>query len=232
MSARSFDSESSSVSPQSIHPLVDEVVMPMESSANPTPLLGVDVPSDHVVLLPIQPLVEEVVEPMKSSVNPTLLLESVESTKVVTSMQSSTDSTLLLESVESTKVVTLKQSSFDPILLFKSVESTKVVTAMQSSIDPTLLLEIVESTKLVMSMQYLVDPTLLRGSDVSIDYAFSISNSVLSNQGGIPLTSSTPPPSLRMVSFYWNDLVEPCVPSSGPFEIRVEVNTKKFTNVL
>jgi hypothetical protein len=29
----------------------------------------------------------------------------------------------------------------------------------------------------------------------------------------------------RMVSFDWNDLVEPCLPSSTPFQIRVEVNS-------
>jgi hypothetical protein len=72
---------------------------------DPTPLLGGDVPSDHVVSQPIQPVVEEVVMPMQSSADPTLLLESVESTKVVMPMQSSVDPTLLLESVESTKVV-------------------------------------------------------------------------------------------------------------------------------
>jgi hypothetical protein len=79
---------------------------------------------------------------------------------------------------------------------------------MQSSVDPTLLLE---STKVYQSggpMQSSADPTLLLGSDVSTDYVFSISSSVLSEQGGIPLTSSTPPPSPRMVSFDWNDLVE------------------------
>jgi hypothetical protein len=51
---------------------------------------------------------------------------------------------------------------------------------------------------------------------------------VLSEQGGIPLTSSTPPPSPRMVSFDWNDLVEPHLPSSAPFQIRVEVNSKNI----
>jgi hypothetical protein len=50
MSPKSFDCESSSISPQSIHLLVDEVVMPMQYSANPTPLLGGDTPLDHVVL--------------------------------------------------------------------------------------------------------------------------------------------------------------------------------------
>jgi hypothetical protein len=118
------------------------------------------------------------------------------------------------------------QSSTDPTLLLESVESTEVVTSMQSSVDPTLLLESLESTKVVTSMQSSVDPTLLLGSDVSTDYVFSISSSVLSEQRGIPLASSTPPPSPRMVSFDWNDLVEPHIPSSAPFQIRVEVNSK------
>jgi hypothetical protein len=63
---------------------------------------------------------------------------------------------------------------------------------------------------------------------VSTDYVFSISSSVLSEQGGIPLVPSTPPPSPRMVSFDWNDLVEPHLPSYAPFQIRVEVN---LTNI-
>jgi hypothetical protein len=79
--------------------------------------------------------------------------------------------------------------------------------------------------KVVMPMQSLDDPTLLLGSDVSTDYVFSISGSILSEQGGILLIPSTPPPSPRMVSFDWNDLVEPRLPSATPFQIRVEVNS-------
>jgi hypothetical protein len=79
--------------------------------------------------------------------------------------------------------------------------------------------------KVVMSMQSSNDPTLLLRSDVSIDYAFSISGSVLSEQGGIQLVPSTPPPSPKMVSFYWNDLVEPRLPSTASFQISVEVNS-------
>jgi hypothetical protein len=104
----------------------------------------------------------------------------------------------------------------------------KVVTPMQSLVDPTLLLESAESTKVVTPMQSSANPTLLLGSDVSTDYVFSISSSVLLEQGGIPLTSSTPPPIHRMVSFDWNDLVEPFLPSSAPFQIRVEVNSNFF----
>jgi hypothetical protein len=99
---------------------------------------------------------------------------------------------------------------------------------MQSLYDPTLLLGSVKSTKVVMLMKYLDNPTLLMRSDVSTDYVFSISISVISKQWGIPLTSNTPPPSPRMVSFDWNDLVEPHLPSSPPFQIRVEVNSKNI----
>jgi hypothetical protein len=49
MSRSSSDSEYFSISLQSIHPFFDEVVVPMKSSVDPTPLLGGDVPSDHVV---------------------------------------------------------------------------------------------------------------------------------------------------------------------------------------
>jgi hypothetical protein len=63
---------------------------------------------------------------------------------------------------------------------------------------------------------------------VSTDFVFIISKSVLSEQGGIPLVLITPPSSPRMVSFDWNDLVEPRLPSSAPFLIRVEVNSTKI----
>jgi len=103
-----------------------------------------------------------------------------------------------------------------------------VVTPMQSLPDPTLLLESVESIKVVTPMQYLDDPTLLLGSDVSTNYVFIISYSLLLDQGGILLTSRTPPPSPRMVSFDLNDLVEPHLPSFSPFQIKFEVNSKNI----
>jgi hypothetical protein len=79
--------------------------------------------------------------------------------------------------------------------------------------------------KVVTLMQSLTDPTLLLGSEVSTDYVFIISSSVLLEQGGISHILSTPSPSPRMVSFDWNDLIEPRLPSSTPFQIRVEVNS-------
>jgi hypothetical protein len=101
----------------------------------------------------------------------------------------------------------------------------KVVIPMHSSADPTLILGSDESTKVVMPMQSSYDPTLFWGSDVSTNYVFRISSLVLSEQGGILLTSSTPPLSPMMVSLDWNDLVEPFLPSFTPFQIRVEVNS-------
>jgi hypothetical protein len=101
----------------------------------------------------------------------------------------------------------------------------KVVTPTQSSVDPTLLLKSVESTKMITSMQSSADPTLLLGSDVSTNYVFSVSSSILSEQGGISLIPSTPTPSPRMVSFDWNDLFEPRLPSYVHFQIRVEDNS-------
>jgi hypothetical protein len=154
------------VSQHSIQPLVDEAIVSMQSSTDPTPILGVDAPSDHVVLQSIQPVVE------------------------------------------------------------------KVVALMKSSVDPTLILESVESTKVVMSMQCSGNPALLMGSYVSTDYVFIISSSVTSEQGGIPLTWRTPLPSPRMVSFDWNDLLDPLLTSYAPFKIRVEFNSKHITNLL
>jgi hypothetical protein len=74
LSASSSNSESSKVSSQSIHPLVEKVVTPMQSSADPTPLLGGEVPLDLVVSQPIQPLLEKMVMPMHSFADPTPLL--------------------------------------------------------------------------------------------------------------------------------------------------------------
>jgi hypothetical protein len=92
----------------------------------------------------------------------------------------------------------------------------EVVSSMQSSANPTSLLGSDESIKVVSPMQYLADTTLISRSDVGFKYVFIISSSVPSEQGENPFSSSTLPPSARMVSFDWNDLVEPCLPSYAP----------------
>jgi hypothetical protein len=91
---------------------------------------------------------------------------------------------------------------------------------MQSSVDPTLLLESDKSKEVTLPMKSSVNPTLLLGGDESFDHVLSISSFVPSEQGSIPLSSSMLPPSPREVSFDWNDLVEPQIPSSTPFQIR------------
>jgi hypothetical protein len=73
-------------------------------------------------------------------------------------------------------------------------------------------------------MKYSADPTLVLRSDVSFNYVFIIYSSVPSEQGGNPLLLSTLPPSTRMFSFDWNDLVQSCIPSFATFHIIVKVN--------
>jgi hypothetical protein len=74
LSASSYDSESSEVSSQSIQPLGEKLIMSMQSSVDPTPILRGEVPLDLVFSQPIHPLVEKVVMLMQSSVDPTPLL--------------------------------------------------------------------------------------------------------------------------------------------------------------
>jgi hypothetical protein len=75
----------------------------------------------------------------------------------------------------------------------------------------------------VSPMQSSTNPTPPLRSDASFNYVFSISSSVPSEKWVIPLSSSTLPPIPRMVSFDWNDLVEPHLPSSAHFQITVMV---------
>jgi len=71
-------------------------------------------------------------------------------------------------------------------------------------------------------MQFSTGPSLHFESDVSIKHVFFIVGLEPSEQGGIPLPLSTLPPSSKSISFDWNSLVEPHIPSSTPFQIRVE----------
>jgi hypothetical protein len=96
----------------------------------------------------------------------------------------------------------------------------EVVVLMQSSVDPTLLLESDKPKEVTSPMQCSVNPTLLLEGDASFDHVLSISSSIPSSLGSIPLSSSMLPPSPRVVSFDWNYLVEPQIPSSKPFQIR------------
>lgn len=46
--------------------------------------------------------------------------------------------------------------------------------------------------------------------------------------GGISVSSSVPPPTYRSVSFDWDNLLEPPLPSILPFQIMVRVNSTNF----
>jgi hypothetical protein len=80
---------------------------------------------------------------------------------------------------------------------------------MQFSANPSLLLNSDKSKEVTFTMQSLVNPTLLLGGVASFDHVLRISIPAPSKQGSISLSLSKLPPSPRMVSFDWNDLVEP-----------------------
>jgi hypothetical protein len=88
---------------------------------------------------------------------------------------------------------------------------------MKSSVYPTLLLESDKSKEVTFPMQSSTNPTLLLRGYASFDHVLSIFSSVPSEQGSITLSLSTLPPSPKMVSFVWNDIVEPLLPPSAPF---------------
>jgi hypothetical protein len=85
----------------------------------------------------------------------------------------------------------------------------EVVIPMQYSVNPTLLFESDKLKEVALSMQSSVNPTLLLEGDASFNHFLSIYSPVPSEQGIILLSLSIIPPSPRVVSFYWNDLVEP-----------------------
>ena len=95
---------------------------------------------------------------------------------------------------------------------------------MHSLVNPTLPLES-DKNQVVKSMQSLSNPTLHLESDVSTSHIFFTASSELTEQGGIELVSDEPPPSSRIASFYWDSLVEPCLPSDAPFQIKVKVES-------
>jgi hypothetical protein len=80
---------------------------------------------------------------------------------------------------------------------------------MQSLGDPTILLESDKSKGVVAPMQFSVDPALLVLVLYLLFHVLSISSSIPSAKGRIPLSSSMLPLNPRVVFFNWNDLVEP-----------------------
>jgi hypothetical protein len=160
----------------------------------------------------------------------------------IMSMHSSADTPLPLEDDASLDLVVSHpiqpmvmsmQSSIDTTLIFGGDASLDLVVShpiqpmvgdvdvlMQSSTNTTLLLESDKPMEVTFPMQSSVNPTLLLKGDVSFDHVLRISSSVPASLGRIPLSSSMIPPSPRVVSFDWNDIIEPRIPSSTPFQIR------------
>jgi hypothetical protein len=150
---------------------------------------------------------------MQSSAHTTLLLGGDVSLNhvvlhrvqpAVASMQSSTNTTLIFGVDASLELVV--SHPIQPMV-------EKVVVLMQYSSDPTLLLESDKSKEVTSPMQSSINPTLLLGGDASLDHVLRIYSPIPSEQGHIPLSLSMLLPSPRMVSFNWNDLVEPRLPS-------------------
>jgi hypothetical protein len=84
-------------------------------------------------------------------------------------------------------------------------------------VDPTLPLES-EVNKVVGPIQSLIDPTLPLESEVDTTQVLLVT-SYFSGQGGISPISMEPPLSTEVISFDWNSLEEPCLPSYLPFQI-------------
>jgi len=80
----------------------------------------------------------------------------------------------------------------------------------------------------VEPVQSLADYTPLLGGEVPNKRVCLISSRESSSIGGILLSSNVPPPSSKSVSFDWDSLVEPRLPSVAPFQIKVRVNSINF----
>jgi hypothetical protein len=209
------NSESSLVSQHSNPSLVDTLVVTMQSSAKTTLVLGSDVSLDHVVSHHAQPVVMS----MQSSAETTPIFGSDASLDHVVSHLVQLEVMLMQSSVDTTTFWG-SDASIDQVFshhIQPMIE--EVVMLMKYSVNPTLLLESDKSKEVTFLMQYSANPTLVLGGVASFNHVLSVSSSIPFEQGSIPLSLSTLPPSPRMVSFDWNDLVEPLLPSYAPFHI-------------
>jgi len=77
----------------------------------------------------------------------------------------------------------------------------------------------------VEPVQSLADYTPLSRGEVPNKRVCLISSTESSGIGGIPLSSNVPPPSSNSVSFNWDSLVKPHLPSIAPFQINARVNS-------
>jgi hypothetical protein len=118
-------------------------------------------------------------------------------------------------------VVVSMQSSTDIIPIFRGDASLElvfshpiqpmveeVVMPIKYLVDPTLLLESDISKGVVTPMQFSVDPSFLILVLYLLCHVLIISSAIPFAQWSIPLSLSMLPPSPKVVSFNWNDIVE------------------------
>jgi hypothetical protein len=110
------------------------------------------------------------------------------------------------------QVVDPTPSSVDPTLPLKS--EVQVVDPTLSSVDPTIPSK--SEVKVVNSIPSSIDLTLHLKSEVDTAHVFLISSDS-SGLGGISPIPTEPPPSTEIISFDWNRLTRPFLPSYLPF---------------
>ena len=104
----------------------------------------------------------------------------------------------------------------------EGTEQAHVIEPMSSLVNPTLPSES-DFHEAVESISLSINPTLPLESEVSASHIFFTSSLELIEQGGTKITLDQPPPSYWISSFYWDILVELCLPSNAPFQIKVKV---------
>ena len=76
---------------------------------------------------------------------------------------------------------------------------------------------------MVESIPSSINPTLPLESEVSTSHIFFTISSEITQQGGNEIALDEPTPRNQIVSFDWDILVESCLPSNAPFQIKVKV---------
>jgi len=95
-----------------------------------------------------------------------------------------------------------------------------VVDLVPSSFDPTLSLE--SEVQVIDMVPSSIDPTLSLKSEVDTGQVFLVTLDS-SRQGEISPISMEPPPSIEVISFYWNKLMAPHLPCYFHFKIISQV---------
>ena len=108
----------------------------------------------------------------------------------------------------------------DPTLILES--DPDVIKPMSHLVNPILPSKS-DFHEAVESIPVSINPTLPLKSEVSPSHIFFTPSSELTKEGATELASDQTPPSSHISSFYWDSLVEPCLPSDAPFQIKVKV---------